>query len=320
MIKAHNRLPDQQVVLTGTRKKLRIMWDYREMYIFMILGLVSTAIFTYIPMYGVIMAFQDARMGTIIGQAEWIGLYQFENFMTGMWFPIIVPNTIKFALIGKLIGIPCNVGLALLLHNSTRPGLKKFTQNMTYLPNMLSVVVILAIVNLFINEHNGLIDAVLRRLGHVGIEESLYLDADWTMFLYFFTGVWSGTGYGAIIYIGALSAVDGEIEEAARIDGASKLRLIWHIQLPTILPTLITTQIMSLASVLSGGGEKLLLMQNNITVRETEMISSYVYKNTITHARYGFSTAVSLWQNLIELILMLIFNWLGDKLAGISVV
>ena len=297
-----------------------MVWDYREMYLCLALGFFSVALFTYVPMYGVLMAFQDARMGSIIGQAEWVGLYHMEQFVTGMWFDIILTNTIKYTLIGKIIGLPCTIGLALLLHNTTSNFIRKFTQNMTYLPSMISVVVILAILNVFINEHTGLIDALLRRFGHAGLEDSLLLDADWMMFLYFFTGIWSGTGSGAVIYIGALSAVDGEIEEAARIDGASKLRLIWHIQIPVIMPTLITTQIMSLASILSGGGEKLLLMQTNLTVRETEMISSYVYKQTISHARYGFSTAVQLWQNLIELILMLIMNKIADKYAGISVV
>lgn len=320
MIKANNKLPDTPAVLTGKKKLWKKVWEYREMYVFLFLGILTTLIFSYGPMYGLIMAFQDARLGAIVGQSEWVGLYQFDLFFNGLWFDIVLWNTVKFSLAGNFLYWPAALALALMLHNSTNNTLKKITQNLTYVPHMLSIVVVFSIVNLFIDHHYGLINIMLTRLTGELSEINFYLIPEAILPLYLIIGIWQNTGYSAIVYIGALSSVDEEMVEAARIDGASKWRIIWNIQLPTILPTVVTMLVMNLANVFSVGTEKLLLMQNDLNLEQTEIIGTYTYKLTTTQARYGFTTAISVFQNVINLCMMFIINWLGDKIAGISVI
>ncbi len=323
MIKASKQPAAMQkpVILTGRKKTLKTAWEFRELYLFLALGVVWTFIFSYITMYGLIMSFQDAKLGSIIGQAEWVGLYHLKLFFNGVWFKDVMWNTVLFSFAGNLVYPPCALILALMLHNSTSGKLKKAAQNLTYIPHMLSTVVIFSIVSLFINPRTGLINVILTQLNGVASKINFYNEGQTAVLLiYLITGIWQNTGYSAIIYIGALSSVDEEMVEAARIDGASKLRIIWNIQLPTILPTVVTTIILNMASLFAVGTEKLLLMQTDLNVRDTEVIGTYVYKLTTGEARYGFTTAVSLFQNVINLIMMFIINKLGDKLAGISVI
>lgn len=320
MIKANNKLPNQPAVLTGNKKLIKKIWEYREMYVFLFLGIVTTIIFNYGPMYGLLMAFQNAKIGTIIGQAEWVGLYQFDLFFNGLWFDTVLWNTVKFSLAGNFLYWPAALTLALMLHNSTSGALRKAAQNLTYIPHMLSIVVVFSIVDLFVNHHYGLINILITNFSGVKSEINFFTIPEAILPIYLIVGIWQNTGYSAVVYIGALSSVDEEMVEAARIDGASKLRIIWNIQLPTILPTVVTMLIMNLANVFSVGTEKLLLMQNDMNLRETEIIGTYVYKQTVTSARYGFTTAISVFQNVINLCMMFIINWLGDKIAGISVI
>lgn len=319
MIKA-KASPNGQVRLLNSKQRLvKRVWEYREMYMFLLLGVVSTIVFSYVPMYGILMAFQDAKVGSVIGQADWVGLHHFDKFINGLWFKDIIRNTLVYGIAGTFFYWPAALGLALLLHNSTNPKLKKLTQNLTYIPHMLSIIVVFAIVNLFLDHNSGLINILITKITGETSKINFYLLEDALVPIYLATGLWQGTGYSAIIYIGALSSVDEEMVEAARIDGASKWRIIWNIQIPSIMPTVITMLVMNSGSVFSVGTEKMLLMQNDLNLQNTEVVGTYVYKQTVFEARYGFSTAVSVFQNIISLTLVLIVNKLGDKLAGISV-
>ncbi len=323
MIKANKQLPATKAptVLKGSRKTLKNAWEFKELYVFLALGTIWTFIFSYVTMYGLLMAFQDAKLGTIIGQAEWLGLYHFDRFFNGIWFKDVMLNTMLYAFLGNIIYPPCALILALMLHNSTHTGLKKAAQNLTYIPHMLSTVVVFSLVSLFINPRTGLINVILTQINGVASKINFYNEGQFAcVLIYLITGVWQNTGYSAIVYIGALSSVDEEMVEAARIDGASKLRIIWSIQLPTILPTVITMIILNMASLFAVGTEKIMLMQTDLNVRDTEVIGSYVYKLTTGEARYGFTTAVSVFQNIINLIMMFVINKIGDKIAGISVI
>ncbi len=320
MTKAQTKLPDQPVILSGKKKLLKKIWDYREMYAFLFLAVLTTLIFSYGTMYGQIMAFQNVRLGDIIGQAEWVGLYQFDLFFNGLWFDTVLWNTMKYAIAGNLCYWPAALALALMLHNCTRSGLKKAAQNLTYIPHLLSLIVVFSIVDLFINHHYGLINILLTQITGVESNLNFYLMENAILPLYLIIGIWQSTGNSAIIYIATLSSVDEEMTEAARIDGCNKWHLIWDIQIPTIMPTIVTLLIMNMASLFAVGTEKLLLMQNDLNLRQTEVIGTYTYKLTVTQARYGFTTAVGFFQNIINLVMMFIINWLGDKLAGISVI
>lgn len=320
MIKAKTSPSGQVRLLNSKQRLVKRVWEYREMYMFLFLGLTWTLIFSYLPMYGLLMAFQDAKLGTIIGQAEWVGLHHFDKFINGLWFEDVVRNTLVYGLAGTFLYWPAALALALLLHNSTNPALKKLTQNLTYVPHMLSLIVVFAIVNLFIDHNSGLINVLITKITGEPSRINFYLIDEALVPIYLIAGLWQNTGYSAIIYIGALSSVDEETVEAARIDGASKWRIIWNIQIPTIMPTIVTMLVMNSASVFAVGTEKMLLMQNDLNLDKTEVIGTYVYKLTTGEARYGFTTAISVLQNVINLSMMFIVNWLGDKVSGISVI
>lgn len=320
MIKA-KATPNGQVRLLSSKQRLvKRIWDYREMYMFLFLGLLTTLIFSYLPMYGLLMAFQDAKIGTIIGQAEWVGLHHFDKFVNGLWFKDVMINTFIYGMAGTFFYWPAALALALLLHNSTNPALKKLTQNLTYVPHMLSIIVVFAIVNLFLDHNSGLVNSLITKITGETSKINFYLIDEALVPIYITAGLWQNTGYSAIIYIGALSSVDEDTVEAARIDGASKWRIIWNIQIPTIMPTIVTMLIMNSANVFAVGTEKMLLMQNDLNLDRTEVLGTYIYKVTTGEARYGFTTAIGVFQNVINLALMFIINKLGDKIAGISVI
>lgn len=297
-------------------KEIRRNW---ELYMFLIPSAFILILFSYVPMYGLIMAFQNAKAGAILGQSEWVGLYQFQKFFTGMYFGTTVKNTVTVAFTSSLLYWPSALFLALLLHNSTNTHIKKAAQSLTYVPHLLSTVLIFSILTLFVEKHSGLIN--IFRSTVLGLDKiDFFLLDEAVIPMYIITGIWQNTGYNAIVYLGALSAVDEGLVEAARIDGASKLRIIWDIQLPTILPTIVTMLILNMGHLFSVGTDKMLLLQTDFNLEASEIIGTYTYKMGVQQMNYGFSTAVGLFNNVVNVIMMFIFNWLGDKFAGQSIV
>ena len=306
LIKAKNR-----------KERRRAIWQHRELYMFMLPALVALILFSYVPMYGVVMAFQDVKIGNPFGQNEWIGLYHFKRFFNSSWFTTVLKNTVAITFLNNVLTWPFPVLLALLLHNCVFKRLKKIAQTATYLPHMLSLVLIVSIINVFCSGESGLINILLQNLGYDRI--NFFGEPKWVYPLYVVSHIWAETGYGAIIYLGALSAVDEELIEAAKMDGAGKLRQIWHVQLPTILPTVVTMLILTMGRAFAMGADKMLLLQTDLNLSASEIISTYVYKTGIEGAQYGFSTAVGLFQNVINVILLLVVNGISKKLSDISI-
>ena len=305
---------DKAILKKNRRKQI---WRHRELYLFMLPGLIALIIFKYGPMYGVLMAFQDVKIGNPFAQNEWIGLYHFIRFFKSNWFFTVIKNTIIISLLLNIVCWPFPILLALMLHNSTNGKIKKVAQMTSYLPHLLSIVVVVSIINIFCSGEAGLINIILSKLGLERI--NFFGDPDWVRPLYLISDVWAQTGYGAIVYLGALAAVDEELIEAARIDGASKLKCIWHIQLPTILPTVVTMLILNLGKMFTIGADKMLLLQTDLNLASSEIISTYVYKVGFISTQYGFSSAVGLFQNVINLILLLLVNWVAKKLTDVSI-
>lgn len=317
MIKANKIAKTRPVSKTEGERLVKRIWDYREMYLMLIPSLIYVFIFSYIPMYGIIIGFQDMKLGDVYGQSTWVGLYHIKRFFEGIWIETLLRNTLILTAIGALLGIPLNLGLALLLHNSTNKHIKKLVQSITYVPNLLSLVLIIGILNLFVDREGGLINIVRQLMGYPKFD--FYASVDAFLPMYILSGIWQGTGAGAIIYIGALAGVDEEMVEAARIDGASKLRIIWNIQLPSIKPTLVTMMIMNFGHVFAVGADKILLMQSPLNVDISEVISTYIYQSGIVQARYSFSTAVGLFQNVCNIIMLAIVNFVADKFTGMGI-
>lgn len=293
------------------------IWRNRELYMFLFPALCFLLLFSYVPMYGILMGFQDVKIGNGFAQNDWVGLYHFKRFFSSNWAPTTIINTARVSLI-SLMTWPIPICLALMLHNSTSKFIKKMTQGFTYLPHLLSTVLIVSILNVFCNGTFGLINLLLHAAGKERI--MFFGDPNWVVPLYIISGVWSSAGYSAIVYLGALSAVDEEQMEAAKLDGASKLKCIWHVQLPAILPTVVTMLILTLGSLFAVGTEKMLLLQTNLNMSKSEVIGTYVFKAGMNDAQYGFSTAVGLFQNLINITCMFVANFVSKKVADTSII
>lgn len=301
------------------RKRLRKeIWKYREMYLFMLPALAALIIFSYVPMYGIVMAFQDVKIGVPVFKNAFVGLKHFQRYFSSIWFDTTFRNTVLVNLLLQVLCWPVPLILALLLHNCVHPRLKKTAQNFSYLPHLLSVVVVVSVVRLLCDTQSGLINIMLTKMGAERI--NFFADPKWVYPMYVISDIWQNAGYSAIVYLGALSSVNAELEDAARIDGAGKLKCIWHIQLPCILPTIVILLILSMGRMMSLGVDKMLLLQTNVNLSRSEIIGTYVYKTGIGGAQYGFATAVGLFQNVVNLALLFVSNLIAKKLTDISII
>ena len=300
------------------KNKYKEIWRHREIYLFLLPAVISVILFKYVPMYGTIMAFQDVKIGSAFGQNDWVGLKHFLRLFRSSWFPTMMWNTAAVSILQNILCWPFPIFLAIILHNATAKRIKKIAQMSSYLPHLLSLVIVVSIINVFCAGESGLINIVLQKLGHERI--NFFGDPDWVWPLYIVSGVWKETGYSAIVYLGALSSVDEALEEAARIDGAGKLQVIRHIQLPTIVPSMATMLILNVGKAFSLGADKMLLLQTNLNLERSEIIATYVYKTGIAGAQYGFSTAAGLFQSLINLGMLILVNTIVKKMTDVSVV
>lgn len=287
-----------------------------QLYVLLLPGLLILLIFHYIPMYGVTIAFKDVHIGQSIFEGTWVGLKHFQRLFSSDLFSTIFKNTLVITLVQNFLLWPLPIIFALMIHNCTVKSVRKVTQSISYMPHLLSMVVVVSIIELFCSRETGVIN-VLRQ--NFGLDPIYFMgESKWFRPLYFISDVWTSLGSSAVIYIAALSAVDVQIVEAATIDGASKLRRMWYIDIPTILPTIILLFIMSMGQILNLSYEKVLLMQNDLNLNVSEIIGTYVYKTGLLSAQYSFSAAVSLFNNVVGLILIFITNRIAKKAADIS--
>ena len=285
------------------------------LYLFLLPMAVYLIIFNYAPLYGIQIAFKDFRGALGIWGSPWVGFKHFESFFNSYQFKDLLYNTLTLSFYQLVATIPMPVILALLLNYTTVPWLKKLTQSSTFAPHLISVVVMCGMLNTF-SSSTGLFNILLKQFGlepisFLGIP-SLYQT------MYVMSGVWQRTGYNAVIYIAALSSVSEDLHEAAIVDGASKLKRVWYIDIPSILPTMVILIIMAVGNLMSIGFEKSLLLQNDLNLARSEIISTYVYKVGIQGAQYSLSTAVSLFNNIINFILLISVNKASKALSGSS--
>ncbi|MCQ2477796.1 MAG: ABC transporter permease subunit [Clostridia bacterium] len=294
-------------------KRLLSQW---QLYALLTPAMFAMLLFHYVPMYGVIIAFKEILPGESLFGGTWVGFENFKRLFKSDLFSTIFKNTIIISFVQHFLLWPLPIIFALLIHNSSRRSVRKFSQTATYLPHLLSTVVVVTIIELFCNRETGLINIVLQRMGF----DTVFFQGDpkWFYPMYFLSGIWTGLGSSAVIYIAALSSVDTQLIEAALMDGANKLQRMWYIDIPTIMPTVVLLLIMDMGKVISVGYEKVLLMQNDLNLSATEIIGTYVYKNGLINADYSFSTAVSLFTNIIGLALVLISNRIAKRFSDIS--
>ncbi|MGG1515383.1 ABC transporter permease subunit [Paenibacillus oryzisoli] len=276
-----------------------------DLYLMLVPVLAYYVIFQLQPIYGLQIAFKDFSASLGIWDSPWVGFAHFERFFSSYYFGRLLSNTIEISLYALVVGFPMPILLALLLNEVRWLKLKKFIQNVTYFPHFVSVIVVAGMINVFTSP-DGLINTVASWFG--AEKSSLLTNPAYFKTIYVISHVWQHTGWNAIIYIAALASINPELYEAATIDGASRLKRILHVSLPGIFSTIIVLFILQIGSLLDVGFQKILLLQNPLNLEASDVISTYVYRTGILQGNYSLSTAVGLFNTLINVTLLVTAN------------
>ncbi|HFI0301928.1 TPA: ABC transporter permease [Streptococcus suis] len=267
-------------------------------------GLALTFIFRYIPMYGVLIAFKDYNPLRGVLGSEWIGFTEFTKFLSSPNFGTLLANTLKLSIYGLLLGFLPPIILAIMLNQLLSDKAKKRIQLVLYAPNFISVVVIVGMIFLFFSV-GGPVNSILSKFG---LETNFLTDPDFFRPLYILSGIWQGMGWASTLYTATLVNVDPALIEAAKLDGANILQRIWHIDLPALKPVMVIQFILAAGGIMNVGYEKAFLMQTSLNLTSSEIISTYVYKIGLVSGDYSYSTAVGLFNALINIILLIAVN------------
>lgn len=286
-----------------------------QLWAMVLIPLIQLLIFHYGPMYGVQIAFRNYRPGGGITGSEWVGLKWFEDFLTDPKFGRIFMNTIILNLY-NLMTFPLAIIMALLLNSMLNKTYRKTVQTISYLPHFISTTVFVGIVNMLLSPVSGIYGNVYRLFGGQGFPVDFKATAEAFRHIYVWSGVWQALGWSTILYTSALSAVSVELHEAASIDGASRLKRIWHVDLPAIMPTVGITFIMRVGNLVGIGFEKAYLLQSNINKSTSEVISTYVYRKGMDSFRnFSYGSAVGLFNTVINIVLVFIANTISKKIS-----
>ncbi len=296
------------------RKLWKRIYRCRLLYALLLPSLAAVFIFHYIPIYGIQIAFKDFRTSLGIWGSHWVGLKHFKNFIEYPYFGKIIWNTFWISFV-SLWTFPAPIIFAIMLNEMRNLKLKKVCQMITYAPYFVSTVVVCSMTILFLNRE-GLINNII---GFLGGEAKDFLSIPSAFApIYVLTGLWQGLGWGTIIYLATLAGVSLELIEAAKIDGASRLQVIWHVNLPHLRPTIVTLLILQMGSLLSVGFEKTFLLQNPLNMEASNVISIYVYNVGLKNQQYSYSTAVGLFNSIISITLIVIANTISKKVSETS--
>ena len=287
--------------------------------LFIVPALIYVIIFCYLPMYGILVAFQNYMPGDqIIGpQTQWVGFQNFQTFFSNPNFWNYFMNTFLLCILGFIVGFPLPIIVALLLNSVRKPKVKKGLQILYYAPHFISLVVLVGMLKLIFGS-DGLLDQLSIKMGGDVNGLKLFLSPEAFRPRFIFSGNWQDFGWSAIIYLAALSGVDPSLHEAAKIDGASRFKRIFSVDLPAILPTIVMLMILSVGNLMSCGYEKVLLMQTNGNLETSEILSTYVYTFGLVGGQYGVGTAAGLFNSVINVALLIIANFTSKRLSGNS--
>ena len=294
------------------RKQIKADW---QLYVLILPAVISVLIFHYIPIYGIQIAFKDFRSSMGIWGSPWVGLEHFKRFVTYKDFWTIVTNTVTISLY-SIAMFPISPIFALMLNELDNLRFKKTVQMITYAPHFVSTVVVCAMVLLFLDRSNGLINNIIAALG--GERVSFISVPEYFSTIYVLSGEWKDLGWGTIIYMAALSSISPELIEAAKIDGASRFQIVRYINVPSILPTIITLLILRTGTVLSVGFEKIYLLQNSLNLPKSRVISTYVYEIGLRGGQFSYSTAIGLFNSVIEILFIMFVNKLAKTFSETS--
>ncbi|MFT8640072.1 ABC transporter permease [Bifidobacterium sp.] len=285
---------------------------YWQLWLMVTPAICFIGLFAYVPMYGVQLAFRDFVPSKGLAGGPWVGLKYFRQFLESPMFGNIMKNTISISLWTMVMGFIAPIILALLINQIGSKKIKGFVQTITYMPHFISTVVIVAMISIFLTPDTGLLG---RFLG----DTSLLGNPDLFTPIYWISEVWQHVGWNSIIYLAALSSVDTSLYEAAKVDGARRMQLIRYVDFPTIMPTCGILLILNMGSILNVGFEKVFLMQNALNLSASEVISTYTYKIGIVSNQFSYSTAIGLFNTLINFVFLVIANAISKRVSETSI-
>lgn len=279
-------------------------------YLLILPVLVYLALFCYKPMYGLIIAFNNYKPTRGITGSDYVGLMWFDNFFNNIYFWRLLSNTFTISALSIVFGFPAPIILALLLNEIQNDKFKRTVQTITYMPYFISLVVTCSIIKIYCQE-NGLFSQIIEIFG--GTRRNLLIDPSAYRPIYVLSGIWQNIGWNSIIYLAALSGIDQEQYEAARIDGANRFQQMLHITIPGILPTIMILFVLRMGSILNVGYEKVLLLYTENTYNVADVFSTYTYRVGLEQQQYSLSTAVSLFNTVVNIMFLVFTNWLSRK-------
>ena len=297
------------------RSSMRLLKKTWVCYLFVLPMIVYVILFSYLPMYGIQLAFNDYRASEGIWESAWVGLKHFKMFFESYMFKDLLINTLGLSLYSLVAGFPMPIIFALTLNYIMNTKLKRAAQMITYAPHFISMVVYCGMILIFLSS-DGVINQIIHLFG--GGEIGFLSNPSYFRHIYVWSGVLQNIGWGSILYISVLTNVPPELHEAAIVDGATRFQRLLRIDLPSIVPTMIIMLIMRMGEIMDIGFEKAFLLQNSVNLEKSEIIATYVYKMGIQGGQFSYSAAIGLFNNVINLILLIIVNKIAKKVSNIS--
>ena len=294
-------------------KLIRQHWP---LYLFLLPTIAYFLIFRFYPMYGLQLAFKNYRVVDGINGSPWAGLEHFRRFFTTADFGKLMGNTLSVSILTLIFTFPLPIILALLLNQLTSLKYKKLVQTTVYAPHFISTVVMVGMIFLFTSPSSGLINKIIEAFGGKAVHFTA--EPGWFVPMYVISEIWQSTGWGSILYLAALAGVSPELHEAALVDGANKFQRVWHIDIPGILPTIVIMMILNAGKIMNVGFEKAYLMQTSLNIKASEIIATYVYKRGVLKSQISLSTAVGLFDSVVNMILVVSVNWISRRVTDSS--
>ena len=301
--------------ITFKKRFIKDMNRNWSLYLIAVPMIVFYLLFAYKPMYGALIAFKEYKPALGFAGSPWVGFAQFERFFSSPFFGRLMRNTVLLSFYSLIFGFPAPIILALLLNEVRHAKFKKAVQTISYLPHFISIIVVAGMITDF-SMSTGLFNQIVEFFG--GERHPLLQDPSLYRTIYVASDIWQQIGWGSIIYLSALSGVDQQLYEAAEVDGAGRFKKLIHVTLPAITPTIVIMLILRIGSLLSIGYEKTILLYNPSTYETADIISSYVYRAGILEKGWSYSTAIGLFNSMINLVLLLLANAFSRKLTETS--
>ncbi|GIO31444.1 MULTISPECIES: ABC transporter permease [Paenibacillus] len=289
--------------------------DY-QLWIMILPAIAVVLVFNYIPMYGIQLAFRDYDFSKGLTGGEWRGLYYFKQFIDSYLFVDLMKNTFFISLATIVIGFPAPIILALILNQIRRKRLKNVMQTVVYLPHFISIIVLVGMMNVLLSPETGVVGHMMKAmgLGHI----NLIASTNTFIPMYVLSDIWQHCGWNSIIYLAALSTVDPQLYDSAKMDGASRWQMIRYVDLPALVPTIVILFILSMGNILGTGFEKTFLMQNSLNLPVSEVISTYVYKIGIMSNQFSYASAIGLFNTVINFVFLFGVNAVSKKVSNTS--